>query len=105
VLTYDPHPSKVLRPESAVPLIFTRAQKDERLTEAGAQRIHHEKFDQAHAGIEAADFPRWLQRTFPHLKSLTAADARATARPSSPRARPKDSACAWSPRSASATRR
>jgi riboflavin kinase/FMN adenylyltransferase len=34
VLTYDPHPSKVLRPESSVPLIFTRAQKDERLTES-----------------------------------------------------------------------
>ncbi len=57
VLTYDPHPSKVLRPESAVPLIFARAQKDERLTEAGAQLIHHEKFDRAHAAIEAADFP------------------------------------------------
>lgn len=70
VLTYDPHPSKVLRPESSVPLIFTRAQKDERLTEAGAQMIHHEKFDRAHAGIEAADFPKWLKMTFPHLKSL-----------------------------------
>ena len=70
VLTYDPHPSKVLRPESSVPLIFTRAQKDERLTEAGAQLIHHEKFDRAHAGIEAADFPKWLKKTFPHLKSL-----------------------------------
>jgi riboflavin kinase/FMN adenylyltransferase len=70
VLTYDPHPSKVLRPESSVPLIFTRAQKDGRLTEAGAQLIHHEKFDRAHAGIEAADFPKWLKQTFPHLKSL-----------------------------------
>jgi len=70
VLTYDPHPSKVLRPESSVPLIFTRAQKDDRLTEAGAQVIHHEKFDRAHAGIEAADFPKWLKQTFPHLKSL-----------------------------------
>ena len=70
VLTYDPHPSKVLRPESSVPLIFTRAQKDERLTEAGAQHIHHEKFDRNHAGIEAADFPKWLKHTFPHLKSL-----------------------------------
>ena len=70
VLTYDPHPSKILRPESSVPLIFTRAQKDDRLTEAGAQLIHHEKFDRAHAGIEAADFPRWLKQTFPHLKSL-----------------------------------
>jgi FAD synthase len=70
VLTYDPHPSKVLRPESSVPLIFTRAQKDDRLTEAGAQLIHHEKFDRAHASIEAADFPKWLKQTFPHLKSL-----------------------------------
>ncbi len=70
VLTYDPHPSKVLRPESSVPLIFTRAQKDERLTEAGAQLIHHEKFDRNHAGIEAADFPKWLKQTFPQLKSL-----------------------------------
>jgi riboflavin kinase/FMN adenylyltransferase len=70
VLTYDPHPSKVLRPESSVPLIFTRAQKDDRLTEAGAQLIHHEKFDRAHASIEAADFPKWLKKTFPHLKSL-----------------------------------
>jgi riboflavin kinase/FMN adenylyltransferase len=70
VLTYDPHPSKVLRPESSVPLIFTRAQKDDRLTEAGAQVIHHEKFDRAHAGIEAADFPKWLKQTFPQLKSL-----------------------------------
>ncbi len=70
VLTYDPHPSKVLRPESSVPLIFTRAQKDERLTEAGAQVIHHEKFDRHHAGIEAANFPKWLKQTFPHLKSL-----------------------------------
>ena len=70
VLTYDPHPSKVLRPESSVPLIFTRTQKDERLTEAGAQVIHHEKFDRNHAGIEAADFPKWLKQTFPHLRSL-----------------------------------
>ena len=70
VLTYDPHPSKVLRPESSVPLIFTRGQKDDRLTEGGAQLIHHEKFDRNHAGIEAADFPKWLKKTFPHLKSL-----------------------------------
>jgi len=70
VLTYEPHPSKVLRPESSVPLIFTRAQKDERLTEAGAQLIHHEKFDRNHAGIEAVDFPKWLKKTFPDVRSL-----------------------------------
>jgi len=70
VLTYDPHPSKLLRPESSVPLIFTRAQKDDRLTEAGAQLIHHEKFDRTHAGIGAPEFPKWLKQAFPRLKSL-----------------------------------
>ncbi|TSA35174.1 MAG: riboflavin biosynthesis protein RibF [Opitutales bacterium] len=70
VLTYDPHPSKILRPDAPVPLIFNRSQKDERLTEAGAQMIHHEKFDRHHAAIEADDFPAWLKNTFPHLKSI-----------------------------------
>ena len=70
VLTYDPHPSKVLRPGTAAPLIFTRTQKDARLTEAGAQRIHHEKFDRAHADIAAGDFPAWLKEKFPEVSSL-----------------------------------
>jgi len=70
VLTFDPHPSRILRPQSAVPLIFNRAQKDERLTEAGAQFIHHQAFDAQHAAMEAGDFPKWLQKTFPNLQSL-----------------------------------
>ena len=70
VLTYDPHPSKILRPDAPVPLIFNRSQKDERLNEAGAQMVHHEKFDRHHAAIKAADFPAWLKKTFPLLKSL-----------------------------------
>lgn len=70
VMTFDPHPSRVLRPQSAVPLIFNRAQKDERLTEAGAQLIHHHAFDAQHAAMEAGEFPIWLQKTFPSLQSL-----------------------------------
>ena len=70
VLTYDPHPSRVLRPRFAVPMLFTRAQKDDRLTEAGAQLIQHEPFTKEHAAIEAADFPAWLKQAFPHLKSV-----------------------------------
>lgn len=70
VMTFDPHPSRVLRPQSAVPLIFNRAQKDERLTEAGAQFIHHQAFDAQHAAMEAKDFPAWLKKTFPSLQSL-----------------------------------
>jgi riboflavin kinase/FMN adenylyltransferase len=70
VMTFEPHPSKVLRPESAVPLILNRAQKDERLTEAGAEFIHHQEFTLQHAAMEAADFPAWLQHHFKGLRSV-----------------------------------
>ncbi len=70
VMTFDPHPSKVLRPEAAVPLILNRAQKDERLTEAGAEFIHHQPFTLQHAAMEAPDFPAWLLHTFKGLRSV-----------------------------------
>jgi riboflavin kinase / FMN adenylyltransferase len=70
VMTFEPHPSKVLRPESAVPLILNRSQKDERLTEAGAEFIHHQEFTLQHAAMEAADFPAWLQHHFKGLRSV-----------------------------------
>ncbi len=69
-MTFEPHPSKVLRPESAVPLILNRAQKDERLTEAGAEFIHHQAFTLQHAAMEAADFPAWLLHHFKGLRSV-----------------------------------
>jgi len=70
VMTFEPHPSKVLRPESAVPLILNRTQKDERLTEAGAEFIHHQEFTLQHAAMEAADFPAWLLHHFKGLRSV-----------------------------------
>jgi riboflavin kinase/FMN adenylyltransferase len=70
VMTYEPHPSKVLRPESAVPLILNRTQKDERLTEAGAEFIHHQEFTLQHAAMEAVDFPAWLLHHFKGLRSV-----------------------------------
>ncbi|MFM9016155.1 MAG: hypothetical protein ACKOLZ_01355 [Verrucomicrobiota bacterium] len=36
-LTYDPHPSRLLRPESPTPAILKAGQNEERLLEAGAQ--------------------------------------------------------------------
>lgn len=70
VMTFDPHPSRVLRPDKPVPLLFTRAQKDERLTEAGAQFIHHQTFNAQYAAILAQDFPAWLMHQFKNLRSL-----------------------------------
>lgn len=70
VLTFDPHPSRILRPDAPTPLIFNRQQKDERLIEAGAQYIHHQNFDATHAAMPACDFPSWLKTQFPTLKSI-----------------------------------
>ena len=70
VMTFEPHPSKVLRPDAAVPLILNRAQKDERLTEAGAEFIHHQAFTLQHAAMEAAEFPAWLLHHFKGLRSV-----------------------------------
>ena len=70
VMTFDPHPSRVLRPDKAVRLIFNRTQKDERLTEAGAQFIHHQTFNAQYAAILAQDFPAWLMHQFKNLRSV-----------------------------------
>ncbi len=70
VLTFDPHPSRLLRPQAPTLLIFNRQQKDARLIEAGAQFIHHQNFDSAHAAIPAEEFPQWLKNEFPSLRSI-----------------------------------
>lgn len=74
VLTYEPHPSKVLRPQAGVPMIFGQAQKTDRLTEAGAQWIHYEPFTLDHAAMPAAAFPAWLKQKFPTLQTIHVGD-------------------------------
>ncbi|MEY2821907.1 MAG: hypothetical protein RL105_1479 [Verrucomicrobiota bacterium] len=69
-LTYEPHPSRFLRPESPVPTMLTPKQNEDRLLEAGAEAVHRQKFDAEHASIEAADFPAWLRRAFPNVRSV-----------------------------------
>ncbi len=69
-LSFDPHPSRVLRPESPTPLILTRAQREERLEEAGADRVAHQRFDEAHRAIPAEDYLGWLAAAFPGLRSV-----------------------------------
>ena len=69
-LTFEPHPSRLLRPAQPVPLILNRAQKEARLAEAGADQIVHQAFDAAHRDIRAADYIPWLLARFPSLRSL-----------------------------------
>ena len=69
-LTFEPHPSRVLRPEAPTPLILGRAQKEERLREAGADRVAHQRFDEEHRSMAAEDYLGWLAATFPGLRSV-----------------------------------
>lgn len=69
-LTFDPHPSRLLRPDQPTPLILTRAQKENRLAEAGAEQVVHQPFDAAHRDIRAEDYLSWLRGEFPRLRSL-----------------------------------
>lgn len=73
-LTFEPHPSRLLRPDRPVLLILNRQQKDARLAEAGAHRIVHQPFDAAHRTIRAADYVTWLRARFPELRSVHVGD-------------------------------
>ena len=73
-LTFEPHPSRLLRPANPVPLILNRAQKEARLAEAGADRVVHQPFDAAHREIRAGDYIAWLRARFPGLQSVHVGD-------------------------------
>jgi riboflavin kinase / FMN adenylyltransferase len=56
VLTFDPHPAKVLAPEMAPPLITTTARKLELIAACGIELCVLESFDRALAARSPADF-------------------------------------------------
>src|SRR6266511_892826 len=58
VLTFDPHPAKVLAPAFAPPLISTPGRKLELIAAAGMDAVVVEPFDRAFAGHSADDFAR-----------------------------------------------
>lgn len=56
VFTFEPHPRKVIRPDSGPPLLTTLDQKLELLELAGAGVVVVEKFTESFARYDAADF-------------------------------------------------
>jgi riboflavin kinase/FMN adenylyltransferase len=60
VLTFDPHPLKVLRPQAAPPLISTLAQRLARIAELGVQGILVQKFDAPFAQLSPQEFVRQM---------------------------------------------
>jgi riboflavin kinase/FMN adenylyltransferase len=73
-LTFEPHPSRIIRPQNPVLLILNRKQKDARLREAGADEIVHQAFDPVHRAITAEAYIPWLKERFPGLTSLHVGD-------------------------------
>lgn len=70
VLTFDPHPSRLFRPEEPTRLIMPIKSKRKRLTALGVDIVICKHFDRAFASISAEDFLAHLHKSLPTLKSV-----------------------------------
>lgn len=70
VLTFTPHPSRVLRPDKPTLLIMDAGQKISLLFAAGADAVIEQPFDASIAVLEAAEFVPYLKRCIPGLASV-----------------------------------
>lgn len=70
VLTFDPHPSRLFRPQDPVRLIMDRERRVAALAALGVQAVIVQPFDAAFAGIDAADFLPRLRSDLPNLHTV-----------------------------------
>jgi riboflavin kinase/FMN adenylyltransferase len=70
VFTFDPHPSRVLRPEQATPLLMPLDQRIRRMLAMGIDQVFVQPFTRLYAAREAEAFAPSLRAYFPLLKSL-----------------------------------
>ena len=70
VLTFDPHPSRLFRPENATCLIMPIDSKLKILNSLGVNIVICKQFDRAFASISAEDFLPYLKEVLPTLKSV-----------------------------------
>lgn len=70
VLTFWPHPSALIRPDKATPLMMTPAAKRQVLARLGVDFIVEQPFTAEFARMEAGEFVPWLQRCLPQLKAV-----------------------------------
>ncbi len=71
VLTFDPHPARVLRPDQAPRLLTSRAHKARLLDELGVEALLVVNFDNEFAAREAADFVEELAREARPLRQIS----------------------------------
>ncbi|MEC8613968.1 MAG: riboflavin biosynthesis protein RibF [Verrucomicrobiota bacterium] len=70
VLTFDPHPSHLFRPEDATRLIMPIETKTAILQDLGVDCVIRKHFDHAFASIPAEEFLSYLKGALPALKSI-----------------------------------
>jgi riboflavin kinase/FMN adenylyltransferase len=70
VLTFDPHPSRIFRPNDATQLIMPIQTKVSMLHEIGVGCVICKEFDRAFASIPADEFLAYLEAQLPTLKSI-----------------------------------
>lgn len=70
VLTFDPHPSRLFRPDDPTQLIMPIETKSEMLHGIGVDCVIRKHFDAAFAGIPAEEFLAHLKEQLPALKSI-----------------------------------
>jgi len=70
VLTFDPHPSRLFRPEDPVRLIMDRERRVAALAALGVAAVIVQPFDAAFAAIPAVDFLPALRSALPNLHTV-----------------------------------
>lgn len=70
VLTFDPHPSRLFRPDAPTLLMMPLDAKTAMLHQVGVDVVIHKRFNNAFASIPAEDFLASLKAELPTLKSI-----------------------------------
>ncbi|MCF3649460.1 riboflavin biosynthesis protein RibF [Synoicihabitans lomoniglobus] len=69
-LTFDPHPSRLLRPDKAVPLLLPAREKARRLVATGLDTVITQPFTAEFAAVPADQFVPTLLNALPQLKAI-----------------------------------
>lgn len=70
VLTFDPHPSRILRPDQSTALLMPLAQRINEMLRFGVERVFVQAFTLEYARLEAEGFLPLLLKQFPGLESI-----------------------------------
>lgn len=60
VFTFDPHPDILLHPDKPLPMLMTKAEKEETLCSLGVDSLHYQRFDEAFRAMEPGRFIDFL---------------------------------------------